>query len=130
MKSFINNNKTRVQFLKYSFIGVFSIAIDFIVYSVCQINFNISASYSKIISFIAASCNSFVFNKKITFKSKSKSTSQLFKFVVLYLTSLLFNSIVHDFTIKFVEDYLPFIIATVTSVIINFNGQKYWVFKK
>ena len=130
IKSFIKGNKTLNEFIKYSIIGILSISIDFAVYSICQYNFDISASRSKIFSYIIASTNSFIFNRKITFNSKSRSYKQPFKFIVIYFISLFFNSTVHDFIILFEEEYLPFIIATIVSVLINFNGQKHWVFRK
>ena len=130
IKSFIKGNKTLHEFIKYSMIGIMSISIDFAVYNICQYNFGISASRSKIFSYIVSSTNSFIFNRKITFNSKSRSYKQPFKFIIIYFISLFFNSTVHDFIILFEDEYLPFILATIVSVLINFNGQKYWIFRK
>ncbi|MEK9781076.1 MAG: GtrA family protein [Gammaproteobacteria bacterium] len=108
IKSFTKGNKTLYEFIKYSMIGILSISIDFVVYNMCQYNFGISASRSKIFSYIVASTNSFVLNRKITFNSKVKSYWQPLKFLIVYLISLFFNSTVHDFVILFEEEYLPF----------------------
>ena len=44
--------------------------------------------------------------------------------------SLFFNSITHDFFDSLYDGLLPFGIATFVSVLINFSGQKFWVFRK
>jgi putative flippase GtrA len=69
-------------------------------------------------------------NKKITFKSENNAFSESLKFIILYAISLFFNSTTHDYFLKYDIMYLPFISATIVSVIINFSGQKFWVFKK
>tara|TARA_B100000575_G_scaffold46581_1_gene33717 strand:+ start:4339 stop:4743 length:405 start_codon:yes stop_codon:yes gene_type:complete len=130
LKSFIKRNNIGFEFIKYSTIGLLSIAIDFFIYNICQYKFDISASRSKIFSYVISSTNSFILNRKVTFNSNIISYRQPIKFIVVYLVSLFFNSTVHDFIILFEEEYLPFIGATIVSVLINFNGQKYWVFKK
>jgi|TARA_A100001015_G_scaffold69663_1_gene77126 putative flippase GtrA len=69
-------------------------------------------------------------NKNFTFNSKEKNLIQPFKFIILYLISLYFNSETHDFFLEFDVIYLPFVTAALVSVAINFSGQKFWVFKK
>lgn len=128
--SFFNKNIYLFQLSKYSLIGLSTLIIDFIIYSVLQSLLEFSSSKAKIISFIIASINSFIFNRKITFNSKSKSIKEPFRFIILYLISLTFNSITHDFVYIYNQKNFPFLIATFVSVAINFNGQKYWVFKK
>lgn len=96
-----------------------------------MINFTpLNISISKRISFIIGTCNSFFFNKYITFNSNSKSFSQLIKYFVVWGISFTFNTISHDFFIEYFNGYIPFLIATSISVLINFTGSKLWVFKK
>ena len=73
--------------------------------------------------------NSFIMNKKITFKSENNAFSESLKFIILYAISLFLIQLSHYF-LKYDIMYLPFISATIVSVIINFSGQKFWVFKK
>ena len=117
------------QFLSYSMIGIISLLIDVIVYILLSDVFLISKSLSKIISFILASINSFLGNKIFTFKLKSYNFREPMKFIILYSVSLIANSSTHDFFLNVFDGFLPFIIATIVSVIINFSGQKLWVFK-
>jgi putative flippase GtrA len=91
--------------------------------------FNVSASTSKIFSFIAGSVNSFILNKTFTFKVKKFYINQPIKFAILYSISLFFNSITHDFFDNLYDGLLPFGVASFVSVLINFSGQKFWVFK-
>ena len=110
-------------------IGIISLLIDVIAYILLSDVFLISKSLSKIISFILASINSFLGNKIFTFKLKSYNFREPMKFIILYSVSLIANSSTHDFFLNVFDGFLPFIIATIVSVIINFNGQRLWVFK-
>jgi len=121
--------KSLYQLSFYSFFGLISLAIDFIIYIFLTDFLNFLASTSKIISFIAGSINSFILNKTFTFRVKKIFFKQPIKFAVLYSISLFFNSITHDFFDNLYDGILPFGIATFVSVIINFSGQKFWVFK-
>ena len=117
------------QFASYSMIGIISLLIDVTVYILLSDVFLISKSLSKIISFILASINSFLGNKIFTFKLKSYNFREPMKFIILYSVSLIANSSTHDFFLNVFDGFLPFIIATIVSVIINFSGQRLWVFK-
>tara|TARA_B100000214_G_C23779462_1_gene540652 strand:+ start:61 stop:477 length:417 start_codon:yes stop_codon:yes gene_type:complete len=129
-KKIEKSSNIRIQFIKYSLIGIVSLLIDFGIYIFAQSIISLSPSNAKIVSFITASINSFIMNKRITFNSKGLSFTQPIRFAILYIISLFFNSVTHDFVLKYSTDYLPFISATVISVLINFTGQKYWVFRK
>ena len=117
------------QLLSYSSIGFVSVLIDGIVYIVLSDIFLISKSLSKIISFIVGSVNSFLGNKIFTFRLKSFNYKEPIKFILLNIVSLIANSSTHDFFLKIFDGFLPFAISTIVSVIINFSGQKLWVFK-
>ena len=117
------------QIASYSTIGFISLVIDATVYIILSEIFIISKSLSKIISFIIASINSFLGNKMLTFRMKSFNYKEPIKFILLYSVSLIANSSTHDFFLKIFDGFLPFVISTIVSVIINFTGQKLWVFK-
>ena len=117
------------QFLSYSTIGFVSLIIDALVYIILSDILSISKSFSKIISFIVASVNSFIGNKIFTFRAKSFNYKEPVKFILIYSVSLIVNSSTHDFFLNVFEGFLPFIIASIFSIIINFGGQKLWVFK-
>jgi hypothetical protein len=73
--------------------------------------------------------NSFILNKKITFFSIEKGFKEPLKFSMVYLFSLLVNYFSHKYLLNYFDNYLPFIISTSLSVLINFTGLKFYVFK-
>lgn len=111
-------------------IGIISLLIDIVVYVLLSDVFLISKSLSKIISFILASINSFLGNKIFTFQLKPYNLREPMKFIFLYAVSLIANSSTHDFFLNVFDDFIPFIIASLVSITINFSGQKLWVFKR
>lgn len=117
------------QFKSYSIVGLISLTIDAIVYVFLSDFLLFSKSSSKIISFIIASINSFYLNKIFTFEINVFNHKEPLKFILLYLISLIANSFTHDFFLNIIDGIWPFLIATLVSVIINFTGQKLWVFK-
>jgi putative flippase GtrA len=118
------------QFSKYSGFGIISFLIDFFLYNFLSIYLNVDTNLSKGISFIAGSVNSFILNKKMTFFSVEKGFKEPLKFSIIYLSSLLVNYFSHKYLLNFYDNYLPFIISTSLSVLINFTGLKFYVFKR
>ena len=93
-------------------------------------NLDFNLSNAKRVSFILGAIWSFVLNKKVTFKSSNKSLKEPILFSLIYLSSFIFNSLIHDLSLNYFMGNIPFLIATVFSVILNYLGQKYIVFKK
>lgn len=118
------------EFSKYFGFGIISFLIDFLIYNFLSFYLNIDVNLSKGISFIAGSVNSFILNKKITFFSIEKGFKEPLKFSIVYLSSLLVNYFSHKYLINYFDNFLPFIISTSLSVLINFTGLKFFVFKK
>tara|TARA_Y100000385_G_C13007163_1_gene599948 strand:+ start:615 stop:962 length:348 start_codon:yes stop_codon:yes gene_type:complete len=114
----------------YSVVGFFSTIFDFFIYNLITSYSPLSASYAKRISFLFGTANSFIFNRKITFKSKKKFSRELLKYFTVWGFSFYVNSLSHDFSLNYFEGYIPFAIATLSSIVINFFGAKLWVFKK
>ncbi len=89
-----------------------------------------SLNNAKRISFICGALFVFFVNKKLVFKNYEKFGKQLFYFVILYFCSFVINSLSHDFVLKELNmSYIAFLIATSMSTIINYIGQKFWIFK-
>lgn len=116
--------------MSYSIVGLISTILDFLVYNLLISSFDLSASNSKRISFLSGTLNSFIFNKKITFKSKNNATFEAIKYFSVWIISFFVNSITHDILLLYYEGYIPFIFASLISICINFLGAKFWVFKK
>ncbi len=100
----------------------------------------IHPSVAKAISFISGTILAFFLNKFWTFKKPRRSHAEVVKFICLYASTLganvLVNRLVLDHAAAVVPPIEPvatqfaFISATGTSTVLNYLGQKFWVFKK
>ena len=126
--------KLRIQndeIIRFVIVGGIAVIIDGIVYVLMVRFLMIDHSISKRLSFIFGSIWAFLANKHFTFRSSAPVGREMIIFSALYITTYLVNGWVHDITWEASSiDWLSFLIATTTSTIINFVGQKFIVFKK
>lgn len=122
--------KLQKELFSYIIVGAFAVLIDFLFYKIFSDIFLIDISVSKQLSFVLGSIWSFIFNKFVTFQSFERKLSQVFLFVIVYFISFIFNSLSHDFLLNFMSGNNPFYISTAISILINYLGQKFIVFKK
>ncbi len=87
-------------------------------------------SVAKAASFVLASILAYVLNKYWTFSKMKKSYSQMVKFAILYISTLGANVAVNKTSLILFPDLVlfAFLAASGTSTILNFTGQKWWVF--
>ncbi|MGN7808430.1 GtrA family protein [Flavobacterium johnsoniae] len=121
-------SKTKKELKRFIAAGFSAVATDLITYYLL-LNF-LSTFMSKSISFLLGTIVAFFMNKYWTFEKKERSYVEILRFAILYSLTLGANVLVN----KLVLDnsgivILSFLIATVVSTIINFIGQKFWVFK-
>jgi putative flippase GtrA len=109
--------------------GVFAVGTDLIIYYVL-LNF-LPYFLAKGISFVFGSFVAFIINKFWTFKKNRKSFKEVLQFTFLYFSTLMLNIFVNNFMLNIDDDaiLLSFVLATSCSTILNFIGQKWWVFK-
>ena len=122
--------KIKREIIFYIIVGITSVIIDFSSYNFLTNIFYLDNSNSKRISYLIGSIFSFLLNKRITFKSPKKNFKEPILFSIIYLFSFVLNSVVHDIMLEYIDGNYPFVIATFVSIIINFIGQKFIVFKK
>ena len=121
-------NKLKKELKRFLIAGLSAVGTDFMTYYI-MLNF-LHHDIAKILSFILGTVTAFVVNKYWTFKRYEKSYKQIFKFIILYVTTLFVNVMVNRLVLDFAELlFLAFLIATGASTILNFAGQKWWVFK-
>ncbi|MEK3911515.1 GtrA family protein [Paenibacillus sp. FSL H7-0331] len=91
----------------------------------------VSPSIAKTASFLCGTIIAYLLNKYWTFQIKSKSYKEIMKFVILYLSTLSINVVLNNGLLLIFKEYywLAFLGATGTSTVLNFIGQKWWVFK-
>ena len=121
-------NKLKKELRRFLIAGLSAVGTDFITYYI-MLNF-LHFDIAKTLSFILGTVVAFVVNKYWTFERYEKSYKQIFQFIILYSTTLFVNVMVNRLVLDFAELlFLAFLIATGASTILNFAGQKWWVFK-
>ncbi len=140
------------QFAIFFIIGCSAVALDFVVYNyvldwLCPgcadetnfkkyfLNLN-SADLAKAAGFMCGSMYTYYMNKRFTWKKKDRNNRRLARFFALYFISFVMNILGNKWALTWPDDLVPiikvkdsaFLFATSLSVIINFLGQKLWVF--
>ena len=116
------------ELLRYLITGFLAVVTDISVYSL--FHGPLGYDLAKIVSFIAGTSVSFTFNKFWTFQQNHSVGKQLKKFSLLYINTLGANVMVNKLSLFILPEYifLAFLAATATSTLLNFLGNKYWVF--
>ncbi len=129
LKEIINDIEIN-EILKFIVAGVIIVIVDSVSYYLFY--FIASVPIAKGLAYILGMTTSYFINKFWTFSQKEFITFEPFKFILLYITSLLFNVGVNSFILTILPSsfIIAYICATGTSTSINFIGQKWWVFKK
>ncbi len=108
--------------------GLSAVLTDFITYFLLIPH--ISHNSAKGLSFVAGSVVAYLMNKYLTFLKKENSSLEIFKFILLYSMTLGANVLVNHITLSIIDiKIVGFLMATGTSTVLNFIGQKFWVFK-
>lgn len=121
-----------VQFLKFNAVGLLNTLIDFAIFTLLT-SFGLVYALAQVLSYSAGTANSFILNKKVTFKDSSQGDRlQLLKFIVLNLIVLGISLLLmHLLTDQLgLQVLLSKVLVTFITVIINFVGSRKWVFLK
>jgi len=122
--------KLKKELRRFLIAGLTAVGTDFITYYIILNFLHRDINTAKTLSFILGTVVAFVVNKYWTFERYEKSYKQIFQFTILYSTTLFVNVMLNRLVIDLSELFLlAFIIATGASTMLNFAGQKWWVFK-
>ena len=119
--------------LKFCVTGGLNTIIDFAVTTILNSILHLNINISKSIGYLCGMINSFVMNKKWTFKTGNKETKkELAKFILvnacmLGLSLLLINGFK---TYLSLGDTISNLLSTAIVMAINFLISNFWVFKK
>ena len=125
-------NKKNEELLKYIFVGLSTVLIDFLIYKFL-IKF-IFIYLAKTISFLSGTFFSYQLNRTWTFKSGKKTLSRFLKYLIIHITSLVLNVFINSLLLNtFSKNYflsyeVSFLIATLTSATYNFLFIKIFIF--
>lgn len=120
------------KFAKFGITGVINTSVDWLVFTLlCEI-FKLDPKFSQVIAQFIAIVNSYMINKNWTFKNNKKyRASEIIKFLLVQGSSLCIGYlgmfILHDNL--GLNEYLSKVIISGVTVIINYFGNKLFVFK-
>jgi putative flippase GtrA len=136
-----------VQFIKFGIVGVLNTGVDWVVfYLLANSLLNDEKTIAKVISFMVAMLNSYLFNTIWTFKKEYKKATSgsagvtkgaIFgKFAVVSLVGwgvnvLVFNrASLIDYSLLGNKDLLALVLASGAAIVWNFFANKLWTYKK
>ncbi len=120
----------RKELLRFLVGGGSAVCVDYLSYKMLMLA-GLGRSMSKGSSFILGSIVGFIINKYWTFESKSFSKGEIFRYIILYSCTAVINTAVNKTVLIIAPmELLGFLCATGISTILNFLGQKYFVFRK
>lgn len=129
MKEWIKNKFEIKEVLKFLVGGGSAVIVDGLLYMFLKQYMNLSGA--KAISYVSGAVVGFIINKLWTFESKKFKIIEVYKYVILYACSAFANTVINRLTLcMFSSTVFAFLCATGSSTIINFLGQKFFVFKK
>ena len=116
-------------------IGALTVLIDFVFYRYLFFVVEADLNLAKGLSFFAGTIFAYLSNRIFTFGYKSHALGTLYRFIPLYMITLIINVLINMGVLnsmsflKYIET-IAFIVATAVSASINFIGMKFYVFKK
>lgn len=121
-------SKLKKEIKRFLVAGLSAVGIDLISYYTL-LGF-LQNDIAKTISFFLGTLVAYTINKYWTFEKYEKSYKEVFQFGALYSLTLFANVLTNHYVLDFTGIILlSFLCATGLSTVLNFLGQKFWVFK-
>ncbi len=121
-----------IKFLKFCITGGLNTLVDFCVFFILSyIGVNIYIAQG--IGYSAGIANSFIINRRWTFKQKGDvHWAELVRFIILNLASLVLSiGLMYVFSdLLGLKELYAKLFTTAFTVVVNFIGSNFWVFKK
>jgi putative flippase GtrA len=119
------------QFIKFGIVGISNTLLTAATIWILMKWCHSSAYVSNIIGYIVGLINSFVWNRKWTFESKSSLRNTIFKFIITFAISYLLQLgnlyLLLHFT--HIDPYFCQLLSIVVYTIVNFILNKFYTFK-
>lgn len=139
MQSYSPKQQLHHELSRFIIIGVIATLADFLIYSFGHQY--LPYAVAKTFSFILGSCLAYFLNQRFTFKQENHQKKQVIRFSVLYVITMCVNVSMNSLSIAVLTKWIvfpwlshsamlaiAFVFATGISTILNFIGQKFWVF--
>ena len=125
------------NFLKFFIVGCIAFGIDITSYFALLL-LDFPSAIAKSISFILGVSVGYILNSLFTFNNSQLAATELKKYILLYLGSMFINMTLNEYFLSFLRDpalgnhslLIAVLLATSVSLLINFFGLRYYVFKK
>ena len=123
----------RRQIRRFLVVGSLTVLVDLVSYRLC-LETGLPVPLGKTIGFLSGTIFAYFVNRFWTFQSQSSHVA-LFKFLLLYLSTLLTNVGVNQIVFEAAPpgergQLFAFLVATSVSATLNFLGMKYIVFRE
>jgi putative flippase GtrA len=127
----MNHNKSLFQFIKFGIVGVSNTLLTAGVIWILMKVFHCSDYVSNFIGYIIGLTNSFIWNRKWTFESKTKVSVTVFKFIVTFAISyaVQLGNLYALLHLTHIDPYYCQLLSIVVYTLINFILNKYYTFK-
>ena len=119
------------QISKFGIVGIINTVVGYGAYLVF-LYFNFHYLIAMIFSHIIGVTHSYFWNKYWTFKSKTKSHKEKFKFATVYTITFVINGILLSIFVEIfkISTQLSGFIALISVTLLSYAGHKFWSFKK
>jgi putative flippase GtrA len=129
----INDRPVVKQFMKFGIVGVLNTVIDYSIFTVLVYAVHVHFLLANAISFSIAVTNSYLLNRRWTFRSDNPAkATEAMKFLLVNLIGLSLSEVI----LKILVDHwsIPELIAKGGAVVVvltwNFLGTRLWAFKR
>ncbi len=147
MTFYVTASPLKKQLVKFTLIGLLAAMVDLSCYSLMlyvypEKLFGLIPNevMAKTTSFLAGLNVTYYFNKRWTWKKRDRSNIRLFNFTLLYGFSLIMNVSMNSFSLYVLyhaavfsglpyKYLIAFCSAAGASALVNFTGQRFWVFR-
>ncbi|WP_297990702.1 GtrA family protein [Anoxybacillus sp.] len=119
----------KATFIRFAVVGIGNTIVDFGVFFLL-ISMGVSYMFAQLCSYSAGVMNSYVWNRKWTFRVLEKaSVQQFFQFVIVNIISLSATvMLLKLLQLTAISLFVSKAIATIVGMAINFIGNRFWVF--
>lgn len=121
-----------IQFLKFMLVGTLNTALGYAVIFACMYLLGLSAVLSNVTGYLFGLTISYALNRSFTFKSTSKSKTELLRFLIVFLIAYLANLGVLLASIRYagMHEGMAQVLAGAVYVATSFLMNKYYVFRR
>ena len=118
------------QFVKYSIIGVFNTLIGLGVIYIAYNTLNINYIVSNAIGYMFGLINSFIWNRKWTFRSSKSKLKSMIPFLIVFIISYIGNlsSVIISVDYLMIDPNIAQIFGIIVYSVLNFILNKLWTF--